>query len=66
MNLLTKLAILLVQIDQETILNFFGVTNPNAIDPDYQIIYGAANLSPVSTNVSLETLRLLVQAVIDY
>jgi len=66
MNLLTKLAILLVQIDQETILNFFGVTNPNAIDPDYQIIYGATNLAPVSTNVSLETLRLLVQAVIDY
>ena len=35
MNLLTKLGILLVHIDQETILNYFGISNPNLIDPDY-------------------------------
>lgn len=66
MNLLTELAILLVQIDQETILNFFGIANPNAIDPDYQIIYGTMDMAPVSTDVSIETLRLIVQAIIDY
>ena len=66
MNLLTKLVVLLVHIDQETILNFFGIDNPNVVDPDYQIIYGAMNTTPVSTNVSLETLRLIIEAVIDY
>jgi hypothetical protein len=66
MNLLTKFAVLLVHIDQETILNFFNIVDPNAVDPDYQIIYGTMNMAPVSTDVSLETLRLIVQAVIDY
>jgi hypothetical protein len=66
MNLLTELTILLVQIDQETILNFFGIADPNTIDPDYQIIYGTLNTAPVSTDVSLETLRVIVQAIIDY
>jgi len=66
MNLLTKLATFLIQLDQETILNWFNVANPNIIDPDYQILYGATDLGPVSTNVSFETLRLIVQAVIDY
>ena len=66
MNLLTKLGILLVHIDQETILNYFGISNPNLIDPDYQILYGTMDMAPVSTNVSMETLRIIVQSVIDY
>ena len=68
MELLTKLLVLLIHVDQETILNFFGISDPNiiAINSDYQTIYGNAETISISTNVSFETLRIIIQAVIDY
>ena len=68
MDLLTKLLVFLIHIDQETILNFFGISDPNtiAINSDYQTIYGSLETVQISTNVSLETLKIIVQAVIDY
>jgi len=68
MDLLTKLSVLLIHIDQETILNFFGISDPNiiAINSDYQTIYGNVETIPISTNVSFETLSIIIQAIIDY
>jgi hypothetical protein len=68
MDLLTKLLVFLIHIDQETILNFFGISDPNTIviNSDYQTIFENSELIPISTNVSLETLRIIVQAIIDY
>ena len=68
MNLLTNLLVFLLPIDQESILNFFGVSDPNilTLNSDYQTIYENIETIPISTNVSFDTLRIIVQAVIDY
>lgn len=66
MNLMTEILVFLAHIDQETILNFFGIADPNTIDPDYQIFYGTIEMAPISTNVSLETLRIIVEAFLEY
>lgn len=68
MDLVTKLLVFLIHIDQETILNFFGISDPNIItlNSDYQTIYGNVETIPISTTVSFETLRIIIQAIIDY
>lgn len=66
MSLLTKILVFLIHIDQESILNFFGITDPNAVDPDFQMFYKTMEMAPVSTKVSYETLRLIVEAFLDY
>ena len=57
---LFRLLLLLINIDQETVLNWFGVDSPN----DLSILNANINLPnqaiTSSTSVSLETLRLIV------
>jgi len=61
---LFRLLLLLINIDQETVLNWFGIEDPTireirqAIESDHN--FNLSNLEPVS-NVSLETFRLIVQ-----
>jgi hypothetical protein len=60
-----RLLLLLINIDQETVLNWFGVENPNNQNIFSQILEGDnvnfsnIEVEPAST-VSLETLRLIV------
>lgn len=62
MPMILKLFLLLISIDQETILNFFGVDDPNNyIDPSYASILSSIDSTPVSTAVSIETLKLLFE-----
>ncbi len=55
---------LLINVDQETVLNWFGIEDPNthdirqAIESGYD--FDLSNIEP-SPNVSFETLRLIVQ-----
>ena len=61
---LFRLLILLINIDQETVLNWFGIDDPTtreirqAIESGYD--FNSSNLEPAS-NVSLDTFRLIVQ-----
>jgi hypothetical protein len=61
---LFRLLLLLINIDQETVLNWFGIEDSNtreirqAIEGGYD--FNLSNLEP-SPNVSLETFRLIVQ-----
>lgn len=59
MYVLPKLVSLLINIDQETVLNFFGVNDPTS--------YLTSNLdkTQVSTDVSLETLKLVFQGILE-
>ena len=59
MQILLKLFLLLINIDQETVLNFFGIEDPN--------IYLNTGFegSPVSTEISLETLKLIFQGLLE-
>ena len=58
---LFRLLLLLINIDQETVLNWFGLDSPN----DLSILNDNVNLSnqaiTSSTSVSFETLHLIVQ-----
>ena len=64
-----KLLFLLINIDQETVLNWFGLENPNNQYTPSQLGVGEngynANLSGIevepSTNISLDTLRLIIE-----
>jgi len=63
---LFRLLLLLINIDQETVLNWFGLEDPNtreirqAIESGYD--FNLSNIEPVpNTNISLETFRLIVQ-----
>ena len=63
---LFRLLLLLINIDQETVLNWFGIEDPTsreirqAIESGYD--FNLSNIEPVpNTNVSLDTLRLIVQ-----
>ena len=62
-----RLLVLLINIDQETVLNWFGVNNPNNQNTYSQIIENDYNLNlsgiPVepSTALSLDTLKLIVE-----
>ena len=64
MPILLKLFLLLINIDQETILNFFGVQDPNDFGP---IPFGdGSEVAPVvSTDVSMETLKLVVKGLLE-
>lgn len=55
-----KLLFLLINIDQETVLKWFGLedTNSQAIDSDYD--FNSINFEP-STDVSLTTFKLILQ-----
>ena len=61
---LFRLLLLLINIDQETVLNWFGMEDPNrreirqAVEGGYDL--NSLNFEP-STNVSLNTFRLIVQ-----
>jgi len=63
---LFRLLLLLINIDQETVLNWFGIEDPStreirqAIESGYD--FNLSNIEPVSnTNISLDTFRLIVQ-----
>jgi hypothetical protein len=63
-----RLLLLLINIDQETVLNWFGIGDPNTRNTSFPEIEGSdynINLSTIdvesSTDVSLETLRLIVE-----
>ena len=63
MPILLKLFLLLINIDQETILNFFGVQDPNNFgDTAYSTL---TDTPTVSTDVSLETLKLVFQGLLE-
>jgi len=63
---LFRLLFLLISIDQETVLNWFGIEDPanreirQAVESGYGYDLNAFNFEP-STNVSLNTFRLIVQ-----
>lgn len=60
-----RLLLILININQETVLNWFGIENSNtqnirqAIEQGYQLDF--LNVEP-SPNVSLETIRLIIQS----
>nr|UXN44960.1 hypothetical chloroplast RF90 [Haslea karadagensis] len=61
---LLKILPLLINIDQETVLSWFGVEDPQVRDIQQASINGYEfNLSPIepSTDVSLDTFRLIVE-----
>jgi hypothetical protein len=59
MQILLKLFLLLINIDQETVLNFFVIEDPNIyLNTGFE---GAA----VSTEISIETLKLIFQGLLE-
>lgn len=64
MPILLKLFLLLISIDQEAILKFFGVQDPNDFGP---MPFGdGSEVAPVvSTDVSMETLKLVVKGLLE-
>ena len=63
MSVFLKLFPLLINIDQETILNFFGIQDPNSFsDTSYNSL---TDLAPVSTDVSLGTLKLIFEGLLE-
>ena len=59
MQILLKLFPLLINLSQETVLDFFGIDDPN--------LYLNVGLDdPISTEISLETLKLLFQGFIEH
>ena len=59
MQILLKLFPLLINLSQETVLDFFGIDDPN--------LYLNMGLDdPISTEISLETLKLLFQGFIEH
>ena len=65
---LVRLLFLLINIDQETVLNWFGVENPTIREAQQAIANGYdLNLSNVepSTNISINTLGLLIESLSD-
>ena len=59
MQILLKLFLLLINIDQETVLNFFGIENPNSY------LNTGFNGASVSTEISIETLKLIFQGLLE-
>jgi hypothetical protein len=59
MHNLLKLFLLLINIDQETVLNFFGLDDPNTyLNTSFDGV-------PVSTEMSIETLKLVFQGFLE-
>ena len=68
---LFRLLFLSISIDQETVLNWFGIEDPNSpnkfsqvIESDYNITFSGIEVEP-STDVSIETLKLIVEGLWD-
>ena len=59
MQILLKLFLLLINIDQETILNFFGIEDPNIY------LNTGFEKTSVSTEISIETLKLIFQGLLE-
>ena len=59
MHNLLKLFLLLINIDQETVLNFFGLDDPNTY------LNTSFNGVSVSTEISTETLKILFQGFLE-
>lgn len=59
MDSLLKLFLLLINLDQETVLNFFGLEDPNKY-----LVTNFDNVS-ISTDISGETIRLLFQGFLE-
>jgi hypothetical protein len=58
---LTTVLSLLINVDQETILDFLGIEGPFNTNPeDYGMVVGT---SPISTPVSSETFKLIIESV---
>src|SRR5210317_527511 len=57
---LSSVLSLLINIDQETILDFLGIENPFTASEEYSYLFGS---SQISTPVSLETFKLIIQNV---
>ena len=55
-----KYLLLLINIDQETLFNWFGIENDNDIDI-YSDMYNSGYVEKVSTDISLTTLKLVVE-----
>lgn len=63
MPILLKLFCLLINIDQETILNFFGIQDPNNFgDASYSSLN---ELAPISTEVSFGTIKLIFAGLLE-
>ena len=63
---LFRLFFLLINIDQETVLNWFGIEDPN-ISVNQYTITNSSNFTNIeaSTNISINTLRLLIEGLLD-
>ena len=65
---LFRLLFLLINIDQETVLNWFGIQDPTIPDTHQAIAnssnFNISNIEP-STNISINTLRLLIEGLLD-
>lgn len=59
---LSSVLSLLINIDQETILDFLGINGPFNSE-DYSYLFGT---SQVSTPVSLETFKLIIQSIWEH
>lgn len=63
MQLVLKIFTLLINLDQETVLTFFGIEDPNNYsDPSYNI---PLQITQVSTSLSFETLKILFQGLLE-
>ena len=65
---LFRLLFLLINIDQETVLNWFGIEDPATSEARQALANGYdLNLSNIesSTNISIDTLRLLVESLLN-
>ena len=65
---LFRLLFLLINIDQETVLNWFGIKDPTILDAHQAIAndsnFNLSNIQP-STNISINTLGLLIKSLLD-
>jgi hypothetical protein len=66
-----RLLLFLIHIDQETVLNWFGIKNADnlwslspTVENNYSVTLSGVEVEP-STNVSLETLKLIVEGLWD-
>ena len=59
MHILLKLFLLLINIDQETVLNFFGIEDPNLY------LSTGFDESTVSTEISIDTLKIIFQGLLE-
>ena len=63
---LFRLFFLLINIDQKTVLNWFGIEDPT-IHETHNVIANSSNFSNIepSTNISINTLGLLIEGFVD-